>query len=300
MPLLQGLDPVPAFAAPAPILSRGSCHSRSLRPLFHSAIPFRPLQSAHLQVRALTDMSGTGRPPLRCDPTVYFVADVGVSEGRDLPTIVRDAVRGGAGIVQYRDKSDATPAEKEAFAKSLRDAVREASPDAAFLVNDDPALAVRVAADGVHVGQDDAALAEARAVVGEKAIIGVSCGNIAEAEAAIAGGADYLGVGAVFETKSKPDAGEPLGIGGLARIVQAVSRRVPVVAIGGINMGNCGGCAVVGADGLAVISTIVKSGDPKVEAEMLRMRFEDAHFDREEGGKPAGPVTLDFEAKATY
>lgn len=245
-------------------------------------------------------MSGAGRPPLRCDQTLYFVADVGVAAGRDLPSIVRDAVRGGAGMVQYRDKSDATAAEKEALARLLRDAVREASPDAAFLVNDDPALAVLVDADGVHVGQDDAALAEARTVVGEKGIVGVSCGTAEEAEDAIAGGADYLGVGAVFETKSKPDAGEPLGLGGLARIVRAVGRRVPVVAIGGINMGNVGGCGVAGADGVAVISTIVKSGDPKLEAESLYRRFEDAHFDRDEGGKPPGPVTLDLDAKATY
>lgn len=231
---------------------------------------------------------------------MYFVADAEAGAGRDLPAIAGAAVRGGAGMVQYRDKSGATAVEREALACALRDAVREASPDAAFLVNDDPALAVLVGADGVHVGQDDAALTDARAALGSGCIVGVSCGTAEEAEAAIAGGADYLGVGAVYETKSKPDAGEPLGLGELAGIVRAVSRRVPIVAIGGINMGNCGGCAVTGVDGVAVISSIVKSGDPKREAKAIYERFEYAHFDRDAGGRPDHPVELDLEATATY
>lgn len=266
---------------------------------FITAVPLAKVRGRLLHSTALSTVQACASHPSRpFDPTVYFVADSSAGAGLDVPSIAAAAVRGGARVVQFRDKEGGP--ETKGRATSLFNAVRAASEDVSFIVNDNANLAVEVGADGVHVGQEDASLTDARKIVGDDMVVGVSVGTIAEAEAAIAGGADYLGVGCVFETKSKTDAGEPLGLGKLAEIVRAVDKRVPVVAIGGINMGNCGGCAVVGCDGVAVIRTIMVSDDPEKETEMLYERFCIAHFDRPVGGQPVEKVELDLSSRATF
>lgn len=273
----------------------------SLRAAFSVSLPVfgsAPASPPHSRRRPAMRASAAGsQKPLSFDPTVYFVADAGVGAGRDLNAIAASAVSGGVRAVQFRDKTGDDGLEPRA--EALRDVVRAASSDAVFIVNDDPILAKKLGADGVHVGQKDAALSEARSVVGDDGIVGVSVGTAEEAEAAIVGGADYIGVGPVFGTTSKPDAREPLGLGQLAVIVRVVDKRLPIVAIGGVNMANCGGCAVTGVDGVAVIAAIVKSGDPEREVKEMYERFESVHFEREAGGKPPKPVVLDLEATAT-
>lgn len=146
------------------------------------------------------------------------------------------------------------------------------SHHAAFVVNDDIALAKELAADGVHLGQDDASVAEARETLGDDAIVGVSAGTPEEAEMAIRDGADYVGVGAVFETATKADAGEAIGEEGLAKVVRTVDGRIPVVAIGGVGVGNAGVCRRAGADGVAVASAVMKSARPgEVASELARI-----------------------------
>lgn len=130
-------------------------------------------------------------------------------------------------------------------------------------------------ADGVHVGQDDQNVAEVRRVLGDNAIVGVSAGTCDEAERAILDGADYIGVGSVFGTRTKKDAGTPIGPQGLVRIVECVHHRLPVIAIGGVNEQNASQCWRAGADGVAVISAIMQSEQPGVVAEQLRQGFEE-------------------------
>lgn len=131
-----------------------------------------------------------------------------------------------------------------------------------FIVNDDIELARLIRADGVHLGQDDAPVAKARGVLGADAIVGVSVGTCAEAERAIADGADYIGVGCVFGTGTKVDAGAAIGVEELCRVVQFVDGRIPVVAIGGVDAGNAALCREAGADGVAVVSAVMKSERP--------------------------------------
>ena len=128
--------------------------------------------------------------------------------------------------------------------------------------------AARIAgADGVHVGQDDAACADARAKLGPDVIVGVSVQTVAQALAAQADGADYLGVGAVFGTPTKPDAAD-VGADGLAAICAAVD--IPVVAIGGLNERTVPALAGTGADGVAVVSAIFAADDIEAAARRLR------------------------------
>jgi thiamine-phosphate pyrophosphorylase len=158
----------------------------------------------------------------------------------DLET-ARAAVDGGATVVQLRVKDASTDALVE-HGRGLRDL------DATFVVNDDVEAAIRLGADGVHLGQDDDGLERA---VAEGLLVGVSVWDIGQAIAAERAGAGYLGAGPIWATPSKPDADPPIGLDGLAGIVDAVA--LPVVAIGGIDATNAGSCIAAGAAGVAVI-----------------------------------------------
>jgi thiamine-phosphate pyrophosphorylase len=130
--------------------------------------------------------------------------------------------------------------------------------NAAFIVNDHPDIAMAVDADGVHLGQDDLPIEEARKLMGGRRIIGISTHSVEQASAAQSAGADYVGFGPVFTTKTK-DAGPRQGIEGLRQVRKAVT--LPVIAIGGINVGNLDEVLRAGADGVAVISAILTAPD---------------------------------------
>lgn len=130
-------------------------------------------------------------------------------------------------------------------------------------------LAAALCADGVHLGQDDAGVGAARAALGARAIVGVSVGSAREAERAVADGADYVGVGCVFGTATKSDAGDAIGARGLADVAAQVRGRVPVVAIGGIDERNAAACVRAGADGVAVVGAVMKSERPAEAAAAL-------------------------------
>jgi len=201
---------------------------------------------------------------------VYFVVgtqDCGYSMERTVE-IVREALQGGVGTLQLRDKGSKLSAqERLALGRQLQALCQETG--ALFFVNDDVELAVRLQADGVHVGQDDMQLAEVRKAVGPEMYIGVSAGTIEEALAAHAGGADCIGVGAMFATSSKADAGEPIGPAGLRAIREAVGRELPIVGIGGITQENAAEVIAAGADGVAVISAITRAASPRQAAAAL-------------------------------
>lgn len=194
---------------------------------------------------------------------LYGVTDRAWLAGRDLVDLVREAVAGGTTFVQLREK-DAPREEVVELARRILPVCREAGVP--FVIDDYVDVAAEVGADGVHVGQSDTACADARAALGPDAIVGVSAETLDEALAAEAAGADYLGVGAIYATSTKPDA-EVLTIPELARICSSV--QIPVVAIGGLHPGTIAPLAGTGVAGAAVVSALFAADDPRAAAGQL-------------------------------
>jgi thiamine-phosphate pyrophosphorylase len=189
--------------------------------------------------------------PKKLSPICFITPDA-EDAGKVEATVeatVLTALEAGIRWVQYRRKSG-TRRQLYNDAKKIRDLTARFS--ALFIVNDYVDIALLVGADGVHIGQDDLPLKEARRIMGEK-IIGVSTHNIAEALEADRGRADYIGFGPIFQTDTK-DAGAPKGPGAVAAIKRAVA--IPVIVIGGITPGNVVGVIKEGCDGVAVSSGI--------------------------------------------
>ena len=195
---------------------------------------------------------------------LYAVTDRTWLGERLLPDAVRDAVAAGATFVQLREKR-ASYEQKVALAREIAPICRAAGVP--FVIDDDIDVAIASGADGVHVGQDDVACAEARRRLGADAIVGVSAHNVAEARAAQAAGADYLGSGALVATATKGDA-TPLAPAELAAICAAVD--IPVVGIGGLNAQNIPRFAGLGCAGAAVVSAILAAPDVTQATRELR------------------------------
>jgi thiamine-phosphate pyrophosphorylase len=186
--------------------------------------------------------------------------------GRDLVDVVRAALRGGAPAIQLRMK-DGAAREMVEMAQAL---LAETRPAGALLfVNDRVDVAVIAGADGAHVGQDDLPVGAARRVSPPGFLLGVSAESAELALQAEAEGADYVGVGPVYATGSKADAGDPIGLGRIAEV--AASVRIPIVGIGGIAVGNARAVVESGAAGVAVISAVMRADDPEsATRELLR------------------------------
>ena len=196
---------------------------------------------------------------------LYVVTDSDLSKGRTDAEIARLAYEGGADAVQLRMKhSDG----REMLEQALE--IRKVADEYCrfFFVNDRVDIAMASGADGVHLGQSDIPLEVARDLMGETAIIGISVDNVDQAIAAAEGGADYIGIGAIFNTSTKPDAKQGVGLGAIYEIRQAVD--IPIVAIGGINRGNIQDVVRAGADAAAVVSAVVAQDDIKSAAHELR------------------------------
>jgi thiamine-phosphate pyrophosphorylase len=197
---------------------------------------------------------------------LYVITDG--STGDTLLGKVEQALRGGAALVQYRDKTtDAIRREQEASA--LRSLCHE--HNALFIVNDDVALTKTVQADGVHVGRDDSALSAARGYLGNAAIIGVSCYNRLElALDAAAQGADYIAFGSFFPSPTKPNAPRAT----LALLQEARGQLdIPLCAIGGITLGNAPSLLANGANMLAVISDVFNNPAIAQQARQYQILF---------------------------
>ena len=203
--------------------------------------------------------------PLRSRLGLYLVTDERLSRGRATAEIVRAAIRGGVDAVQLRGK-DLPAREQMAIGRALRAITRDAG--VLFIVNDRVDLALALEADGVHVGQDDLGADDVRRLVGPDLIVGVSAATISEARAARDTGADYLGVGAIYGTATKPDAGAATGPALIGTIRAAVD--LPIVGIGGIKATNAAEVIAAGADGVAVVSAIVSAADPEAAARELK------------------------------
>ena len=186
---------------------------------------------------------------------LYAVTDSAWLEGRALGECVDEALRGGATFVQLREKGASTDCVVE-LAQDLLPRCRRAGVP--FVINDDVDAALLVGADGVHVGQSDAACSEARRILGPSAIVGVSVQTVDQALSAEAAGATYLGVGAMVATSTKDDA-VLVSRETLREICQAVA--IPVVAIGGLNEQTMDRVAGTGVDGIAVVSAVFAAQD---------------------------------------
>jgi thiamine-phosphate pyrophosphorylase len=207
---------------------------------------------------------------LSIDLRVYALVDPERAGSHALPALAARLAAGGATLFQLRDKHGTTRAMVEE-ARAIKASL--AGVGTLLLINDRVDVALAAGADGVHVGQDDMAVEDARQLLGPAAIIGLSIKTVAQAEAAPVDLLDYVGIGGVFATTSKDNPDPPIGVAGLARIAGVFRRRapkLPLCAIAGIDAGNAASAITAGADGVAVISALSLAPDPTVAARDLR------------------------------
>jgi thiamine-phosphate pyrophosphorylase len=206
---------------------------------------------------------------MRVDLRLYALVDPAVAGGRTLAELAA-SIADSATLFQLRDKRGSTRTMVDE-ARALR-AVLEPK-DIPLLVNDRVDVALAAEADGVHIGQDDIAPADARLLLGRRAIIGLSVKTLGQARAAPLDLLDYVAIGGVYGTTSKDNSAAPVGIDGLRAMVKAIRARAahyPICAIAGINAGNAAGVIAAGADGVAVISALSLAPDPQRAAGELR------------------------------
>ena len=193
-----------------------------------------------------------------------------VNDGERAVSLTHEYLEGGIRLVQYRAKNGI---DRERL-RALRETTR--AYGALLIVNDDWRAAVEYGCDGVHLGPGDDGFDDprrVRAALG-KLLVGMSCGTIEEAREAIPGIVDYIGVGPVYATGSKADAGEPIGIAGLKAV--ALATTLPVAAIGGITLGNVDAVRASGVAMTAVISALAEAPDPRAAARTFCARWNDA------------------------
>lgn len=196
---------------------------------------------------------------------LYFIAG-STNCFKDPVKVLEEAIRGGITIFQYREKGEGCleKIEKLELGKKLqRLCLDNGIP---FIVNDDIELALKLDADGVHIGQEDEDTVQVRRKIGNK-ILGVSVHNLEEAEKAKLAGADYFGVGPIFPTATKKDT---RAVQGTVFLEQLKDFGVPIVGIGGINADNAGAVMAAGADGVSVITAISQAEDVKAAAVRLK------------------------------
>ncbi len=200
----------------------------------------------------------------RPDYSLYLVTDRPLCLGRDLIDIVLSAVAGGATMVQLREKHAGTR-DFVALAKALKAAL--APFNVPLLINDRVDVALAAGADGVHIGQSDMPAADVRRLIGPDMLLGLSMDTPDNVREAATLDLDYLGLGPVFATATKSDAGAPWGLAGLSAILPEA--RQPVVGIGGIDLANAADVVRAGAEGVAVVSAICSAKDPAAASAAL-------------------------------
>ena len=210
------------------------------------------------------------------DFTLYTITGEQFHSGRSLVEVIEQAIQGGSDIIQLRDKTSPKRVVLRK-AEALRELTRRYG--VTFIVNDHIDVALAVDADGIHLGQDDLPLEAARRIMGGK-IIGISTHAIEEAREAQRGGADYIGVGPVFATKSKVDVVDPVTTEYVRQVAAEIT--IPWVAIGGIKLHNVGEVLQAGARRVCAISEIVGSDDVRGTCEAFRLAIAKA------GGREAG------------
>jgi len=205
------------------------------------------------------------------DYSLYLILDPELAPGRPLTELAREAIGGGVSMLQLRYKGAKA---REFLELAHRIKGISAEFGVPLIINDRLDIALAVGADGVHLGQEDLPAQEARRILGSQMILGISAGCLKEAQEAESAGASYIGLGSIFPTSTKPDAGSPIGAEVIAEVSRAV--RIPVVAIGGIQVDNAEEVIQKGASGVAVISAILQAKDSRKAAQQLKMVIERA------------------------
>jgi thiamine-phosphate pyrophosphorylase len=206
---------------------------------------------------------------MRVDLRCYAIVDPEVAGGHDLVELCRMLAAGGVTLVQLRDKlTDTKPMIERARA------IKAALGSVPLLINDRVDVALAVGCAGVHIGWDDMVPEDARRLLGPDAIIGLTINSPARADATNLGLIDYAGIGGIYGTTSKVTKNNPIGIAGMAKVIEALHRRKPgflTCGIAGINAGNAAPVIEAGADGVSAISALSVAKDPRAAtAELLR------------------------------
>ena len=201
------------------------------------------------------------------DCKIYLVTDEKACLEKDFYICIEEAIKGGVGIVQLREKNIST---KDFYEKALK--VKEICKNygVLFIINDRLDIAQAVGADGVHLGQSDMPIEEARKILKDKFLIGATARNIEEAKRAELLGADYIGSGAIFGTSTKDNA-KKLEMEELKKIVASV--KIPVFAIGGININNVGSLKNIGLQGICAVSGILSEKNCKKAVDIMLKNF---------------------------
>ena len=201
------------------------------------------------------------------DFKLYVIVDRNASARRDLIYVAKEAIVGGADMIQLRDK-DATVKDLIMLGRALRKLTYKSG--VLFIVNDRTDIAKAVDADGVHLGQDDLPIKIARSILGKHKIIGLSTHSISQAEEAQKKGADYIGVGPIFATPTKPEY-KTVGVDLIRKVKDKI--KIPFVAIGGINESNLDRVLTAGASRIAVIRAVCGAEDIRRAARNLKERL---------------------------
>jgi thiamine-phosphate pyrophosphorylase len=199
-----------------------------------------------------------------CAWQLYVIIDAQAAGGRDLSTIAQQAIRGGADVIQLRAKHY-SPNALVPLARALHTVTQQSAIP--LIINDYPEVAATIGAEGVHVGQADLSIAEVRAHIPYRCLVGKSTHSLEQAMAAQAEGADYIGVGPVYATPTKPDYGN-VGVGLVYRVSQHI--KIPFVCIGGIDATRVTEVAAAGAQCIAVVRAVCAAPDPQAAAHTLK------------------------------
>ena len=202
---------------------------------------------------------------------LYFICGTTTCLGKDLYTVVEDALKGGITLFQFREKGKGALEGKEKLELAIKLKNLCKKYNVPFIVNDDIELALKIDADGVHVGQDDLGVDEIRKLMPDK-IIGLSIGNEEELKQSKVEYVDYVGVGPVYVTQSKDDAGGAIGYEGL-ELMRKLLPQMPLVAIGGIQTQHIKDVMKTNVDGVSIISAISYSDNIEKTVREMNEQF---------------------------
>ena len=201
---------------------------------------------------------------------LYIILDESLLRERDARLVLEEVIQGGADVVQYRAKLLTKRRYYENAASLLPIARHNHVP---FFVNDHLDIALAFSADGIHLGQNDLPCSAARPLMPEHMLLGVSTHSIDEAEKAADDGADYVAIGSVFPTTTKENPEAIIGLDTVRAVKQRLGGSIPLIAIGGIHLGNVAKVIEAGADAVAVASGVMLADDPRLAARELKEKI---------------------------
>jgi thiamine-phosphate pyrophosphorylase len=202
--------------------------------------------------------------PILSAARLYGIVDLGYVQPTAVPKMTRALAEGGVDLLQLRAKG-LIPAEVESLALAMLPITRDLGVP--LIINDHPSVAAAVGSDGVHVGQEDDSIAKARVIVGPSILVGKSTHSLAQACAAEAEGADYIGFGPLYATGTKPDY-TPIGLADISQVHKFVS--LPIFCIGGVNAGRLTEIRAAGARRVVVVSAFLLAKDVQAEVRLMK------------------------------